>query len=125
MGDSSRFVILHHVGYGCEHWDLMLEHGDALLTWQLLSEPLQPSCGEIQAVRIGNHRKAYLEYEGEVSGGRGKVVRIDGGTVVVEELTDRCCRFRAAGSRLSGRYELAAHRHGWSMRPRTDTEASP
>ena len=34
---TSRFVILHHRLAGGEHWDLMLEHGESLATWQLLA----------------------------------------------------------------------------------------
>ena len=35
----TRFAILHHEVAGGEHWDLMLERKDVLLTWQLEREP--------------------------------------------------------------------------------------
>lgn len=72
-----RFVILEH-DHPSLHWDLMLETGAVLWTWRLAAPPRQ--AGErIAAERIGDHRKAYLEYEGPVSGGRGTVRRWDAG----------------------------------------------
>ena len=71
-----RFVILEH---DWPHWhlDLMLEAGGALRTWRLAGWP-QP--GKVTAAQaISDHRLAYLEYEGSVSGGRGNVVRGDTG----------------------------------------------
>jgi hypothetical protein len=56
----------------------MLQAGDVLRTWRL-SEPPTPD-HSVDAESIGNHRLMYLDYEGEVSGGRGKVKRIAGGT---------------------------------------------
>lgn len=102
----ARFVILHHTGYGCEHWDLMIEQGDALLTWQLRTEPTGLASFPISARRIGNHRKHYLEYEGEVGGGRGTVRRIDAGPAEIQKLTDTTCQFQAGGVRLSGSLTL-------------------
>ena len=49
---SSRFVILHHTVHGGEHWDLMLEHGDVLLTWQLFSDPTASPVFPLRARRI-------------------------------------------------------------------------
>ncbi len=102
----ARFVILHHRLDDGEHWDLMLEHGDILLTWQLLREPVDASSLPIPARRIGAHRKAYLEYEGPVSGGRGTVRRVDAGTVEIQELTEATCRFSLDGGRLKGAFLL-------------------
>jgi DNA polymerase Ligase (LigD) len=98
----ARFVILHHTGYGCEHWDLMIEHNDALLTWQLLTEPTGPASLPIRASRLDDHRMHYLEYEGPVSQDRGTVRRIDAGTAKIEEITSSVCRFQADGSLISG-----------------------
>ena len=54
------------------HWDLMLDTGETLRTWRL--EPALP--GVIRAEPLGNHRRAYLDYEGPVSGNRGSVQRL-------------------------------------------------
>jgi hypothetical protein len=103
----NRFVILHHRVDPGEHWDLMLEVGDGLATWQLLREPASASSMPIPARRIGDHRKTYLEYEGPVSGDRGTVLRIDGGSVMIEELTGTRGVFEATGTLLAGRFVLA------------------
>lgn len=122
MSVPGRFVILHHTGFGREHWDLMLERGESLATWQLLSQPQSGEVGPVPAVRIGDHRKAYLEYEGPVSGGRGQVQRFDHGEVVIQKFTDSVCQFWAAGRVLRGDYELrktgvagADSRGGWLL----------
>jgi hypothetical protein len=80
-----RFVVLRHVtppGHDRPtHGDFMLECGGALRTWAL-AEP--PSPGRtIAAEELPDHRLAYLDYEGEVSGGRGSVTRWDAGTYEV------------------------------------------
>lgn len=58
----------------------MLELQDGLATWELLTslepnQPLQQHCR-----RLADHRKAYLDYEGEVSSGRGNVSQVASGT---------------------------------------------
>lgn len=72
-----RYVVLEHAGHGARHWDLMLESGDALATWAL-ERP--PEAGvPVAAKALPDHRVAYLEYEGPISGDRGTVVRWDAG----------------------------------------------
>jgi len=77
-----RFVVLLHEtppGYPRgRHYDLMLEQSGVLWTWALESLP-QPGGEAVAAERLADHRLDYLEYEGKVSGGRGQVIRIDGG----------------------------------------------
>lgn len=109
----SRFVILHHQIADGEHWDLMLEMGDVLLTWQLAREPVDQSSLPIPAKRLADHRKAFLDYEGSVSGDRGHVRRVDAGTVDIVELTARSCTFELDGDRFSGHFRLAAADDGW------------
>lgn len=76
-----RFALLHHAMDASagrfDHWDLMLEHGNVLVTFEL--ERLPTGAGEFQARRLPDHRLAYLEYEGHISGNRGQVFRLDRG----------------------------------------------
>jgi hypothetical protein len=73
-----RFVLLEH-DHPELHWDFMLEHEGVLKTWRLASMPSR--AGEsIPAVPLGDHRIAYLDYEGPVSGDRGNVKRCAAGT---------------------------------------------
>ncbi len=108
----SRFVILHHEIDGGEHWDLMLERGEVLVTWQLLRDPSAARCLPIPARRIGEHRKAYLEYQGPISGHRGHVRRVDAGTVEFEEFTSGKCLMTLRGVLLYGAYSLALGENG-------------
>jgi len=77
-----RFVILRHEtppGYHRPpHWDFMLEADGVLRTWALPEKPARGLALTVEA--IADHRLSYLEYEGEVSGDRGRVARWDWGT---------------------------------------------
>lgn len=98
-----RFVILEHRWNGV-HWDFMLEGDGALATWAIDS-PIRPGV-DLLARRLADHRPAYLDYEGEISGGRGRVSRIDQGEYDVAVWSDRCVRVELRGARFRGRSEL-------------------
>lgn len=70
-----RYVILEH-DHPRRHWDFMLEAGPVLRTWRL-SAP--PEASQVAAEASFDHRPAYLDYEGPISGGRGRVSRWDSG----------------------------------------------
>jgi hypothetical protein len=108
-----RFVILEH-DHPHLHWDLMLESGGALRTWRL---PRMPEVGvPLEAERLADHRLAYLEYEGPVSGDRGRVTCRERG-----ELTWLACdegRVEACleGERLRGIVRLTRDEGGmWRL----------
>ena len=95
-----RFVILEH-DHPHLHWDLMLEVAGVLRTWRLAIPPRPGATGE--ATPLGDHRIAYLDYEGPVSGNRGAVRRWDAGAFEerAESLpTARWLRFQ--GARVHG-----------------------
>ena len=73
-------ILLHQTGKEMErpdHFDLMLQDGDALITWEL-DRMLTP--GTVAFGRqLPNHRLEYLEYEGPISRDRGTVRRIEKG----------------------------------------------
>ncbi len=114
----------------------MLERGGVLLTWQLLTEPRGAESLPIRARRIGDHRLAYLTYEGPLSGGRGHVRRIDAGTVEFHEVTpDRITACKQAvpvgkptlsvtldGSRLAGRFVLGRDGDEWVLSIETNRD---
>ena len=82
-----RYVILRHdlpaqADRGL-HWDLMLAVDGTLKTWALDAEPA--ATRSISATQLDDHRLAYLEYEGPVSGGRGHVTRWDHGSYEVRQ----------------------------------------
>src|SRR5205814_9702276 len=74
-----RYVALCHEDFGDPHFDVMFEtsEGSDLATWRAMTWP--PKCGDFWQ-ELGQHRRAYLDYEGRVSGDRGTVTRIATGT---------------------------------------------
>jgi hypothetical protein len=70
-----RFVVLHHTKIPDPHFDLMLEMSpdSPLSTWRLPHWPPNP---DDLAIAITDHRREYLQFEGEISGDRGHVKRI-------------------------------------------------
>lgn len=97
----------------------MLEHGDVLLTWQLLREPVDESSLPIPARRIQDHHKAFLTYEGPLRRVRGQVRRIEQGTVEFEKITDTELVLDLRGSRLTGRFRLHGTGDDWILEAST------
>lgn len=125
-----RFVLLYHecpAGYDrASHWDLMLDAGDSLRTWALLELPRDwqaarsytashfPACAAASAENVvaaeplGDHRRDYLEYEGPVSGQRGRVTRIDAGRYESLNESRQSWTIELSGERLRSTATLAA-----------------
>jgi hypothetical protein len=73
---SRRFVILQH-DHPYLHWDFLLEEEASARTWRLLRKPC--SHEPIAAEPLSAHRLIYLDYEGPVTGDRGRVARVFSG----------------------------------------------
>jgi DNA polymerase Ligase (LigD) len=71
-----RFVVLTH-DFPLLHWDFMLEKEAGLRTWRLSAPPAPGR--STPAEPLPDHRHAYLDYEGPVSGDRGTVTAWDRG----------------------------------------------
>jgi hypothetical protein len=100
-GTHLRYVVLRHTGVMPEHFDLLVEPpsppaGQPLLTWRIEDPPGRWS-PTTAAARQADHRPIYLEYEGEISGNRGRVKRVAAGTAVVLEAAPDACRFELRG----------------------------
>jgi len=98
-----RFVLLEH-DWGVVHWDFMLESGEGLRTWAI-DRPIEPGV-DLPARALGDHRPFYLDYEGEVSGSRGRVRRLDRGNYVPLIWSADRVRAILEGSQLVGEVEL-------------------
>ncbi len=101
--DRRRFAILEHHWDGV-HWDFVVEDGPALRTWAIDEPPIPGK--ELTARALPPHRRIYLDYEGEISGGRGTVGQWDAGTCEVLEWSDEVVRLRLDGRQLVGNVEF-------------------
>jgi hypothetical protein len=113
-----RFVLLEHTpgdaapaaesdwGAG-RHFDLMLEvdTDGPLATWRLDCNPFVEPRG--RAAAIADHRRAYLTYEGPLTGGRGSVRRMEAGEAEVVERAGSGLRAILCGNGGSIRIEIA------------------
>src|SRR3954469_17439190 len=135
-----RFVLLYH---DCpthsalaSHWDFMLESGDLLRTWRLMQLrrlwkaahdqtvaqfrncPALAENDAIYATQLGNHRLAYLDYEGDVSGGRGRVIRVAAGTYAYGSEVVLQIKCKLEGDLIDGYVLLertTAHEESWML----------
>ena len=71
-----RYVILRH-DWPTPHFDLLLGADGVLKAWRLTAEPTPGVT--VPATPNADHRVHYLDYEGEVGGGRGTVTRYASG----------------------------------------------
>ncbi len=86
------------------HWDILVEDGPGLRTWAV-DAPIEADV-DLPARELPPHRSIYLDYEGEVSGGRGAVERWDSGTCEVLEWGVDRVRLAVRGRQLVGLVEL-------------------
>lgn len=61
------------------HWDLLIQEGDALRAWALDRNPLEHD--HCRATSLADHRLLYLDWSGPLSGNRGQVTRIARGQI--------------------------------------------
>jgi hypothetical protein len=98
-----RFAVLDH-DWPHPHRDLLLERDGVLKAWRLPAgfDPTTP----VPAEPNFDHRPVYLDYEGPLSGDRGRVTRWDGGGLEWESVSADEIRIRLDGIHLRGRFRL-------------------
>ena len=76
-GTHPTVLLRHSLPDGSHHFDWMLARDDSgsLLTFRL-DEDISLGCQRFSGPRLPEHRRRYLEYEGPVSGDRGRVDRV-------------------------------------------------
>jgi hypothetical protein len=116
MSAPVRYVVLHHTGHGEPHFDLMIEAeaGGALMTWRL---PTWPVDRPMPVERLADHRRAYLDYEGPVSRGRGEVRRVAAGTVTLAARPNETDVLELTFNNAPRLLLLSPPTHAWSLRP--------
>ncbi len=108
-----QYVILRHEGIDSPHFDLMFETtaGGLLATWRSDAWPIeQPT----PLLRLGDHRRDYLTYEGPLTGNRGSVRRVEAGAIA--RLTTSTGRIdidlaASAGTKLSLTLDVSGEPH--------------
>ena len=135
-----RYVLLRHE---CPddyrdgpHYDLMIEDGDKLRTWSLheLPEAWAKSLpgaeskkkavnsaiaieriDSVSAAELPPHRPKFLDYEGEVSNGRGSVTQITRGEFLVADYEAEHITIEATTGALLGTWEMQREGDAWRI----------
>jgi hypothetical protein len=126
MSQSLRFVVLHHTGVDEPHYDFMFETSPTsqLVTFRL---PQWPVFENQRALKLRDHRRAYLDFQGDISMGRGNVQRVDEGDAQVTGDS------RGWTVRIENRFQLrfdpqtAGQEENWlvAIHPPPDSNGSP
>lgn len=118
------FVLLEHQIDSGVHWDLMIElpGREKLATWRLAENPIACQGAAITAEPIGEHRRDYLDYEGDIGRGRGSVKRMDHGETRLIHCDAERVVVELCGCSLCGTYQLASSRHDGVEFTRLDPE---
>lgn len=93
-------LLRHDLPDGSFHFDWMIEgpqrlpappspEDRCLMTFRLQQRPDDPRVQTFEAERLEDHRRHFLTFEGELTGGRGRVSRLASGTVHSVEATLR------------------------------------
>ncbi|HKQ50346.1 MAG TPA: DNA polymerase ligase N-terminal domain-containing protein [Phycisphaerae bacterium] len=115
---TTEFVVLRHEDREGVHYDLMIDTGAALATWKCSGPPESAGESPIFCRQIGDHRRAYLDYEGPISGGRGEVRRHDRGHCEILNQSGDVWTVAFHGWKLNGLYELSRNEGDvWRLNP--------
>ena len=79
----SMVLLRHELADGTRHFDWLIDPGSprALLTFRV-KEPIHTGDSRnFAAEMIGDHRRMYLDFEGPIPGGRGRIVRVARGAL--------------------------------------------
>lgn len=122
-----RFVVLHHEtpphAQRASHFDFMIEGGETLWTWALPQWPEPGVWLNVEPLR--DHRLAYLEYEGPISGDRGHVTRRESGTCEVLQRDGARTVVRLAGERMRGTIQIETLLDGCRLMWQPEEESGP
>jgi len=96
MADNERFptvLLRHDLPDGSHHFDwLLAQDGDGPLLTFRLDRDISLDTEAFEAERLADHRRVYLAYEGEISGGRGSVARVVQGHCSIRSRTEDLIR---------------------------------
>jgi hypothetical protein len=81
------------------HYDWMFDAGESLLTWATDRLPEVTAMGPLAAVRLVDHRRIYLHYQGPLTDGRGEVTQVESGDFQLISASDNRFEFQVTGTR--------------------------
>jgi hypothetical protein len=84
----------------------MIDQGNTLATWSFPSHPKNGSPFPLEGKKIQDHRSQYLEYEGPISKGRGRIEKVDQGPLQILQSSPKNWILEFQGHDLSGIYVL-------------------
>lgn len=93
--NANAVLLRHRLPDGSWHFDWMFRatpDAIGLASFRVTAPIHHPETDWFDAEQLGDHRDAYLTYEGPVSGGRGDVARVVSGWVTVEAYGDESIR---------------------------------
>lgn len=100
-------VLRHTLPDGSSHFDWLIDRPGAPRVPTFRCDASPASAEAFDADRLPDHRRIYLEYEGPISGDRGRVDRVASGRVLEAALDDAAprvrCDFGAGPVVLEGR----------------------
>ncbi len=97
-----KFVIQEHIQKNSRHWDLMLQQGDVLATWQIPLPPSQWPGKPVSCRKIFDHRLQYLTYEGPLTQNRGSVKIYAAGTCQIVDSLKNYWRINLQSDNIRG-----------------------
>ena len=112
-----RYVVLHHCDVAEPHFDLMFETypGSMLATWRSQQWPIEHTK---PLTRLRDHRRLYLDYEGDIAGDRGNVTRVAEGNCQVEIGENATWTIHLLGGTAQQRLTLRQiEREMWTVEP--------
>jgi len=104
---ATRFVVHAHKRTAEPvHYDLMLEKGELLQTFRLELPPDRINKSGCEAIKVADHPRRFLTYEGSVHDGRGRIKMVDCGTYQLIGDDENRLEFEFWGKQLNGRFVL-------------------
>ena len=108
-------MLRHETPDGGGHYDWMIERPDTgtsrppLATWRVELPPWRWSAAaELELTPLPDHRRVYLDYEGPISGGRGRVHRVDRGEAAVRAWSSTAAELAVRMDHFQGALRLEA-----------------
>jgi hypothetical protein len=116
---GATVLLRHDLPDGTSHFDWMVQRapGQGLITFRVQERIDLQSPQVFTCERLPDHREVYLEYEGPISGGRGRVERMEAGGAEILHLSRDRVRVRIELGGLRGEF-LGVRRAGatWDFR---------